>query len=146
MNIDMDKDNIKIEMEENNKHIEHIEPEIIDAIEHVPCCRKCCDEFIRNHDDSEQRCRECCRECCIRNNENIEKCHKKWIECGKIEDEKCIRCCRLNFGELLQSRCPKPCFECCNDWCHSTLTIFIFMFGTLTTMILIFLHFLAKIY
>jgi hypothetical protein len=113
--MNMDKDNIKIEMEENNKHIEHIEhiePEIIDAIEHVPCCRKCCDEFIRNHDDSEQRCRECC----IRNNENNKKCHKKWIECGKIEDEKCIRCCRLNFGALLQSRCPKPCFECCNNF------------------------------
>jgi hypothetical protein len=40
---------LKIAMEENNKQIE---PEIIDAIEHVPCCRICCENFIKNHDES----------------------------------------------------------------------------------------------
>jgi hypothetical protein len=72
--MDIDKDNIKIAMEENNKQIE---PEIIDAIEHVPCCRICCENFIKNHDESEQRCRECCRECCIRNDENFKTCCQK---------------------------------------------------------------------
>jgi hypothetical protein len=134
--MNMDEDNIKIAIQENNKtidiikqipielvehgghvghveqveqveQVEHVEPLIIDAIEHVPCCRKycrkCCDEFIINDDNIKQ----CCQKC-------HETTYKKWIECGKNADEKCIHCCKLNFGVLFQNRCPQPCFEDCN--------------------------------
>jgi hypothetical protein len=101
-------------LEENNKPIE---PEIVDAIEHVPCCRKCCDELVRNNDNSKRSCREC-----------YKTHHIKWVECGKNADKKCISCCKLNFGVLLQQRCPQPCFEDCNESALCILKIFSIIF------------------
>lgn len=117
-------DNVKIAMGDSNGQIESVEPEIIEAVEHVPCCRKCCDECIMNEDE------------CIMNES---KCRDDWIKCGENADEHCIRCCKLNFGELLQSRCPRPCFKSCNEnACCNALFSLLAIFGVGLILIIVF--------
>lgn len=96
--------------EMNDDDIETIEPKLIMAIEHVPCCRKMCEDSFK--------CRDDCRLRCITDREmynaNYESCHTKWKQCGKNEDDKCIQCCKLNFGERCQKKCT-PCFQDANN-------------------------------
>ena len=134
------------EIEETSQSIKQIElivkvkPEIIYAIENVPFCRKCCNEFIRNNDENAEKCykccSKCCNQCCIKIYECSNGCFVKWIECGKNEDDKCISCCKINFGELLQSRCP-PCFEWCNKRSCAIGSIFVCIFLSILSFVFV---------
>ena len=84
---------------------------IVDAREHVPCCRICCTNIF-NMDRI--------------NRENCDNCRYNWSEWSNEYDKKCINYLKLNCGEEYVNNCCGCCYRdnsCCYEITFFTIII-----------------------
>jgi hypothetical protein len=81
---------------------------IVDAHEHVPCCRICCTNMFNMNRINGENCYNCCV-----------SCDRNWMKCGDEYDEKCLNYLKLNCGDEYVNnccgcynnrRCISPCY------------------------------------